>query len=88
MDLLLNLETAQYRTQGHTETLPESVRLGIKSPASETGLYPAQHRLRFYPDGSSTAARITLSRDGQGYELVMDWLIGRVRISETTVNAP
>lgn len=88
MDVLLNLESSEYSTNGYTETLPKGITLGIRSPASGARLYPAQQRVRFYPDGSATAARITLSRDGQVYELALDWLIGRVRITETTVNAP
>lgn len=88
IDVLLNPETAQYSISGHTRPLPGSVALGISSPAAESGLYPQQHRVRFYPDGSATSTRITLSRQGQGYELKVDWLMGRVQIAETTVDAP
>ena len=87
MDVLLNPETAQYQINNRNHRLPEGVTLGIKSGSSENGQYPAEHRLRFYPDGSATAARITLSRNGQGYELTLDWLIGRIRIAEINDDA-
>lgn len=87
-ELLLDLENGEYSVNGNTEPLPEGVKLGIKSPASTPGLQPLQHRISFYPDGSTTATRITLSRDGQGYEIAIDWLIGRVSITEKTFSAP
>jgi general secretion pathway protein H len=89
MDVVLNLETAQYSTEGRTETLPGDVTLTVKPAAAESGLsFPEQRRVRFYPDGSATSTRITLAREGQGYELAVDWLIGRVRIAEATLDAP
>ncbi len=37
-------------------------------------------RIRFYPDGTSTGGRVTLSDDGRDYDVRIDWLTGRVAI--------
>jgi general secretion pathway protein H len=36
----------------------------------------------FFPDGSSTGGRVTLSRDGQVNEVAVNWLTGIVEIHE------
>jgi general secretion pathway protein H len=36
--------------------------------------------IRFFPDGSSTGGRITVSRGEQQYRVDVEWLTGRVRI--------
>ena len=35
--------------------------------------------VRFFPDGSSTGAKIRLLRRGEGYHIEIDWLTGMVR---------
>lgn len=41
-------------------------------------------RFVFYPDGSSTGGRLTLERpSGQGTTLSVDWLTGRVHVSDS-----
>lgn len=37
-------------------------------------------RIRFYPDGTSTGGRISLSRGKRTYHIVVDWLTGYVRL--------
>lgn len=39
--------------------------------------------IRFFPDGSSTGGRITLSIDSLRYLVNVDWLTGRVRVIES-----
>jgi general secretion pathway protein H len=39
-------------------------------------------QIRFYPDGTSTGGRITLSRGDRRYHVVVDWLTGRVALGE------
>lgn len=36
--------------------------------------------IRFFPDGTSTGGRVTLSRDERRYQIDVDWLSGRVEI--------
>lgn len=38
--------------------------------------------VRFYPDGTSTGGRVTLSLDKRQSHVVVDWITGRVAISE------
>jgi len=38
-------------------------------------------RVRFYPDGSSSGALITLRRDMQAYTVTVDWLLGGVSMT-------
>ena len=37
-------------------------------------------RIRFFPDGSSTGGRVTLTSDERLYHVDVDWLTGQVRV--------
>ena len=37
-------------------------------------------RIRFYPDGTSTGGRVTVSDDGHDFDVRIDWLTGRVAV--------
>jgi general secretion pathway protein H len=39
-------------------------------------------QIRFYPDGTSTGGRITLTRGNRRYHVGVDWLTGRVTLGE------
>jgi general secretion pathway protein H len=39
-------------------------------------------RIRFFPDGTSTGGRITLTGNQRDYHVLVDWLSGRVAIRE------
>jgi len=41
--------------------------------------------IRFFPDGSSTGGRITLSTDSMRYLVNVDWLTGKVDVLESVV---
>lgn len=38
--------------------------------------------IRFFPDGTSTGGRVSLSRNERTYHVVVDWLTGRIEIVE------
>jgi general secretion pathway protein H len=57
--------------------LPKAIRLLLYTPPEER-LDNAIGAIRFFPDGSSTGGGVTLSRDGDRYDVVVDWLTGRV----------
>ncbi len=71
-------------------------RLGAKAPAREVesgvGLQlvtaeseridDSQGRIRFYPDGTSTGGRLTLTRNERNYHVVVDWITGRAKLEE------
>ena len=43
---------------------------------------PEHYTLRFYSDGSSNGVKTRLGTEGGGYVVAVDWLLGRVRITE------
>jgi hypothetical protein len=43
---------------------------------------PTTHGLRFFPNGGNSGETITLSDGERSYRLRLDWLTGRVAISE------
>jgi general secretion pathway protein H len=57
--------------------LPKAIRLLLYTPPEER-LDNAIGAIRFFPDGTSTGGGVTLSRDGDRYDVVVDWLTGRV----------
>ena len=40
----------------------------------------SQGRVRFFPDGTSTGGRLTLTQNERKYYVVVDWLTGRVEL--------
>ena len=68
-------------------TEPKPVQLPRKL---EVQLYTVEKELasekiaaiRFYPDGSSTGGRVTLAQGERKFDIDVDWLTGRVRISQ------
>jgi general secretion pathway protein H len=39
-------------------------------------------QIRFFPDGTSTGGRVTLTGSGSRYNVVVDWLTGLAAITE------
>ena len=58
-------------------TLPEDIALELFTARSELES-DTVGRVRFFPDGSSTGGRITLSLAERRYMVDVDWLTGRV----------
>lgn len=81
--MTLDLEAREYQATGEAE--PHKLRDGL-----DLKLYTAQTEvssekrgaIRFYPDGSSTGGRITVSSGERKYLVDVDWLTGRVSIGE------
>ena len=73
--------TYQRRSRAEAVQLPETTQIAMVIARSElTG--PAQGRIRFYPDGTSTGGTIRLARDGHRLEVQVDWFFGQVRVVE------
>ena len=85
MVVRLNLDPPKY-TIGSEQprALPEDIRMTVTSAATENTLPVTHHVLQFYPDGSSNGSRITLSGNHLAYHLDVDWLTGRIGITEAT----
>ena len=70
--------------EGRARRLPERVDIVLFTARSEQ-LGENRGAIRFFPDGSSTGGRITLSVDGMRYLVDVDWLTGRVSVIESVV---
>ena len=44
-------------------------------------------QIRFFPDGSSTGGRVSVSRDGATLHIDVDWLTGRIRAFDPSAEA-
>ena len=67
-------------------SIPDDLEISLVTAASELEDETLGH-IRFYPDGTSTGGRVTVSYRGNGYAVDVDWLTGRVSISATEVPA-
>ena len=77
----LDLETGSF-TIGEQETavsLPPEVVVVMFTATSEI-LDGRAGAIRFFTDGSSTGGGITLTAEDRKYEILVDWLTGRVSI--------
>ncbi len=81
--LNLDLEAREFLVTGEKEPrkLPDGIDLKLDTAESEvTG--ERTGGIRFYPDGSSTGGRITVSSGKRQYLVDVDWLTGRVSIAD------
>lgn len=79
--LTVDVEQRRFDLSGDTRVyrLPEKIEISLFTAQSElkdtkTGA------IRFYPDGSSTGGRVTLSLGERKYLVDVDWMTGRVKI--------
>ena len=79
--LVIDLDARQFTIAGdkRARKLPDGIELKLDTAESEVA---GEHRggIRFYPDGSSTGGRITVSAGERKYLVDVDWLTGRVSI--------
>lgn len=81
--LTVDVERRQFVLSGDKRIyrFPEKIEVSLFTAQSElrddkTGA------IRFYPDGSSTGGRVTLSRGERKYLVDVDWMTGRVKIQD------
>ena len=81
VSLTVDVEERQFDLSGDKRVyrLPEKIEISLFTAQSElkdtkTGA------IRFYPDGSSTGGRVTLSRDERKFLVDVDWMTGQVKI--------
>jgi general secretion pathway protein H len=81
--LSVDVDAREFVMPGDTEArkLPEGIDLKLYTAQSEVS---SQNKgaIRFYPDGSSTGGRITVSSGERKYLVDVDWLTGRVSIGD------
>ena len=77
-----NLESRIVNTaDGEDYAVPQNVGLALRTATSElkdegTGA------IRFFPDGSSTGGRVTLFTDRLRYDVVVEWITGRIDVRQ------
>lgn len=79
--LTVDVERRQFELSGDKRIyrLPEKIEVSLFTAQSE--LKDTQTgAIRFFPDGSSTGGRVTLSRGERKYLVDVDWMTGRVKI--------
>ena len=81
--LTLDVDAREYAVTGEASPhkLPEGIDLKLYTAQSEI-TSDRKGAIRFYPDGSSTGGRITLSVGERKYLVDVDWLTGRVSIED------
>jgi general secretion pathway protein H len=81
--LTLDMESKEFVVAGVADAhkLPRSVDFKLYTAQSEV-TSEKRGSIRFYPDGSSTGGRITVSAGERKYLVDVDWLTGRVSIED------
>jgi len=75
------VESREIRVSGKPRPIEVAKALEIGLFTAESELEgPGHGNIRFYPDGSSTGGRVSLTYGDSGFEVDVDWLTGRVEI--------
>lgn len=79
--LTLDVEARKFSVTGDPKiyALPGKVNISLFTAQSEL-VAAASAGIRFFPDGSSTGGRITLSAESGKQSVDVDWVTGRVKI--------
>jgi general secretion pathway protein H len=81
--LTLDVEAREYQVPGDAQVRRVSDKVELKLYTAQTEVSSErQGSIRFYPDGSSTGGRITVSSGERKYLVDVDWLTGRVSIGD------
>ena len=80
--LTLDVEAREFRV-GDTEPHHVSDKVDLKLFTAQSEVMSERlGSIRFYPDGSSTGGRVTVSSGERKYLVDVDWITGRVAITE------
>jgi general secretion pathway protein H len=81
--LTLDMESREFLMPGDAngKKLPKGIDLKLFTAQTEV-TSDKRGSIRFYPDGSSTGGRITVSAGERKYLVDVDWLTGRVSIGD------
>jgi len=85
---VLNVKQHAYRVAGRAKPyiLADSVKLSVFT--ADFLMSEGQGSIIFYPDGSSTGGRVTLTGAGKSRLVDVNWLTGAVVIREASVEKP
>jgi general secretion pathway protein H len=74
------------RTGTSALLLPGTVAIALVMPSgttpSATGALQRRIEIRFFPDGSASGGTVVLSHNAERMAVAVDWLTGRVRLSD------
>ncbi|MFQ5773841.1 MAG: GspH/FimT family protein [Kiloniellaceae bacterium] len=79
--VIVDTQAKAYRLDGARpdHALDPAFGVTLVAAASER-LGESAGRIRFFPDGTSTGGRLSLTRNERTYHIVVDWLTGRVDV--------
>ena len=81
-EIQLDLDKQQYKIgDAKSVQLPENMAIDVKLITGATVEDKEKYSVLFFPDGSSSGERITLSGGGHVYHLQLNWLTGGITIS-------
>jgi general secretion pathway protein H len=84
----IDVAHALYRPAGSVpQSLPSGVQIALLTQRTETSS-AAVGDIRFFPDGSSTGGGVTLIRNGDRFDVLVNWLTGGVSVHEQPAHAP
>jgi general secretion pathway protein H len=80
---ILDTRTGRFGAEGTRalHTLPRSVRPTLVTTTDET-IAETVGAIRFFTDGSSTGGGVRLAAGARRYDVLVDWLTGRISIGE------
>jgi general secretion pathway protein H len=81
--VIIDTDARLYRlgTGTRARELGEALSVSLVTAASEQ-LDDTTGGIRFFPDGTSTGGRVTLSGDERTFDITVDWLTGLVAITD------
>ncbi len=79
--LTLNVEDAEFWIEDTDKRhrLPPNLALSMFTSESEK-IDQSTGSIRFFEDGTSTGGSVTVGRGDQSYDVMVDWLLGRISI--------
>jgi general secretion pathway protein H len=82
--LIIDVQGAyRIETAGAVHHLPTGISLVLLTTTKERRTETAGS-IRFFPDGSSTGGSVRLIEGGRHYDVLIDWLTGRVSLDDRT----
>ncbi len=79
----LNVESREFTTTFEHKTHKLNVQLTLKLFTSQADQINEQTAsFRFYPDGSSNGGRVTVTANEREFAIDVDWLTGRVTVTD------
>ena len=81
--VIIDVDARSYRLgdRAPVRKLDPGLELELVAAASER-IDESQGRIRFYPDGTSTGGRLSLTQNERKYDVVVDWITGRAKLRD------